>query len=206
MCTNTGDGTPVTAVVDRASGTMTIGITGHEPTYQASNPDYAGGPTFDCGVAQGFLLTNTGLAGGSFTLVLVADGTDNVWMNDGNGNYLINAGGGSGDKLQSRADGASLLVGVTPVSGVPGVYVIVFNGASSVLYVSAEAADVLGDAGTPASLAGVVLGLLGTYNMTGPGLTGSCRHALIYSGAATSVDASYLLYGFGNESGITIGA
>lgn len=204
-CTNTGDGTPVTAVVDKASGTMVVGVTGNEPTFQAANPDYDNGPTFDCAAAQGFILTNTGITGGPWTLVLVCDGTDQVWMQDASGNYLVNAGGGSGDKLQSRADGASLLVGATAVSGVPGVYIIDFDDATSALYTSAETADASGDAGTAASLAGVALGLLGTAAMAGNGLMGSCRHALIYSGKLSAVDRAYLLNGFGDESGITIG-
>ena len=205
-CTNTGNGTDVTAANDKASGSMTLGITGHEPTFNSANADYANAPTFDCGAAQGFLLTTTGLTTTAFTVVIVGDGTDGVWFQDGNGNYLANAGGGSGNKVQITSAAGPYLVGATAKSGVPGVYVLVFNGASSKVYTSAYTADASGDAGTLSTLSGVTIGLLGTYNMTGNGLMGSCRHALIYDGALSQTDVEYLLDGFGDESGITIGA
>lgn len=205
-CTNTGNGTDVTAVNDKASGSMTIGLTGNEPTFNSSNADYANAPTFDCGTAQGFLLTTTGLTTTAFTVVIVGDGADTPWFQDGNGNYLINAGGGSGNKVQITSAAGPYLVGATAKSGVPGVYVLVFNGASSKVYTSAYTADASGDAGTLSSLSGVTIGLLGTYNMSGVGLAGSCRHALIYNGALSQTDVEYLLDGFGTESGITIGA
>lgn len=205
-CTNTGNGTDVTAAVDKASGSMTIGLTGHEPTFNSANADYANAPTFDCGAAQGFSLTTTGLTTTAFTVVIVGDGTDNVWFQDGNGNYLISAGGGSGDKVQMTSAAGPYLAGATAKSGVPGVYILVFNGASSKVYTSAYTADASGDAGALSDLTGVTIGLLGTYNMTGNGLMGSCRHALIYDGALSQTDVEYLLDGFGDESGITIGA
>ena len=205
-CTNTGNGTDVTAVVDKASGSMTIGLTGNEPTFNSSNADYDGAPTFDCGSAQGFLLSTTGLTTTAFTAVLVCDGQDGVWFQDGNGNYLVNAGGGSGDKAQMTSAAGPYLASTTATSTVPGVYVFVFNGASSLIYTSAETPSASGDAGTLSSLSGVTIGLLGTYNMSGAGLQGSCRHALIYDGAMSANDVAYLLNGFGDESGITIGA
>ena len=205
-CTNTGNGTNVTAVTDRAGGTMTVGVTGNEPTFNASNVDYAGAPTFDCGAGQGFLLTNTGLTTSAFTVVIVGDGTDGVWLQDGNGNYLINAGGGSGDKVQITSAAGPYLVGATAKSGVPGVYILVFNGASSAVYTSAYTADASGDAGGLSDLTDVTIGLFGTYNMSGNGLMGSARHGLIYTGALSGPDRNYLLNGFGSESGLTIGA
>lgn len=203
-CTHSGNGTDVTAVVDKAGGSMTIGLTGNEPTYNSANADYANAPTFDCGSAQGFILSNTGLTTSAFTVVIVGDGADGIWFQDASGNYLINAGGGSGDKVQITSAAGPYLVGATAKSGVPGVYILVFNGATSAVYTSAHTADASGDAGALSDLSGLNIGLLGTYNMSGVGLGGSCRHALIYSGALSTADRAHLLDGFGTESGITI--
>ena len=186
---------------------MTLTVpAGKEPTYDAVDANYASAPTLDCGAAQGIELTTTGLTTTAFTVLIVGDGSTTYWLQDGGGNYLISAGGGSGDKLQINADAATYLVSSTVTDGVPGVYIAVFNGASSKIYTSARTASATGDAGTLADLTGTLIALGGTYNRTGNGLMGSLRHAMIFAGALSQGDCEYLLTGFGAESGITIGA
>jgi len=205
--THTGDGTPVTAIADQAAGTMTVTVPGAKrPTYDLADANYNNAPTIDCGTAQGIELTTTGLTTTAFTLVMVANGVDNAWMQDGNGNYLVYAGAGTGNDLGITANAATYLATSGNESGVAGVYIFVFNGASSKIYASALTAAASGDAGALADLTGLTVTLGGPSGLVGVGLMGSIRHAMIYSGALSNADCGYLLTGFGAESVITIGA
>ena len=203
----------VTAITNKAGG-ATITITGgQEPGYTSSNSDYGGAapqPTFDfLSGSPAVKITGHGIttgAGGPFSLVFVADGTDNFWFCDANANNFVTAGGGSGNKLQLSGAG-TVLVGGTISSGVPGVYVCVFNGASSKLYTSAHTPDASGDAGAIQDQTGVTF-VVGNYGAPSSGgkMAGSIRHFLLYSGALSQDDVDYLLDGFGAAAGITIGA
>ncbi len=198
----------VTAWADQSGGSMTVTIPGgKEPTYNASNADYASAATIDCGSNQGAILSNLGLTTGPFTIVFVADGTDNSWLGDNSGNYLITSGGGSGNKLQASSNaGSPVLVSSVATSGVPGVYVLVFDGVTtSKIYTSAHTASASGSMGAINDLTGLTLSVGGTYNLGGAGLMGSLRHFLIYDGVMSPTDVAYLLDGFGSESGISIG-
>lgn len=197
----------VTAVNDKASGSMVASITGgKEPDYNASNADYADAPTIDCGEAQGLFLNSTGLTTSAFTVLVVGDGQDSPWFQDGNGNYLISAGGGSGDKPQITADASTYLASTTAASGVPGVYVFVFNGAASKIFTSALTPSATGSSGSPGDLTSVQIAVGGAYNLSGAGMLGSIRHFAIYDGALSDGDVATLLAAAGEESGITIGA
>ncbi len=86
------------------------------------------------------------------------DGVDGVWLQDGNGNYLANAGGGSGNDLQMTSNGATAFNTGGNESGVPGVYVFVFSGNPSKMFSSAKTAT-SGNPGSLSSLSGVTIGL-----------------------------------------------
>ena len=206
----TVDAGAVSAVTNKAGGGMVITATGHTPTFNEANADYADGPTIDCGSNQGFQLTNHGLTTGGFTLILVGDGVDTAWLQDANGNYLVSAGGGSGNDLQITSDAATYINTSGSggnESGVPGVFAFVFAGASSKIFASAETAKVgPTSAGSLSTLSGVSIALGGTYNLSGAGLGGSIRHALMYSGALSNGDIAYLLNGFAADvTDLTIG-
>jgi hypothetical protein len=207
--TDVTEGSPgqVSAVTNKAGGGATLTINaGKEPTLNASNADYANAPTIDCGSAQGIFLTTHGLTTGAFTVVIVGDGQANPWFQDASGNYLISAGGGSGDDLQITGNAATYLSSANNKSGVPGCYAFNFNTTASKIFASAETESASGSAGNPmGNLTGVTIGLGGTYNLSGAGMQGSIRHLLIYSGVLSNADIAYLLNGFGDESGIAIG-
>lgn len=195
----------VSAVVNRAGGGAVLTIdAGDEPGFTASNPNYNNGPTLDVGAGKGIKLTSHGLTNAPFSVVFVANGGDAVWFQDANGNWLINAGGGSGDKLQLSGDGVgTLLVGDLAKKDVPGVYIFVFNGATSKIYQS-KLTPFSGAGGT-VGVPGATIGLASNYNTTAS-LVGSFRHLMVFSGALSPADCTYLLNGFGAESGLAIGA
>lgn len=198
-------GGSISAVTNRAGGSAILTIdAGDEPGFTAANSSYGGGPTIDIASGDGIKLTNHGITTNAITLIMVCHGTDAFWFYDANGVLFANAGGGSGDKLQISNDGGTYLVGDIAKSGVPGVYIFVFNGTSSKIYESKRTPKT-GSAGTPGS-AGATIGLASSYDTTGVGLGGSFRHLLLFTGALSQSDCEYELTGLGAESGLTIGA
>ncbi len=202
--TSTGEGTAVTAMVDRASvSTVTISG-GQQPTYDAVDANYAGAPTWDNNGSKVVKITNHGLTNTAITIVIVGDGGDGLWMQDSNGNLTIYGGGGAGAEIGATFNAfGNYIFGGGPAT-TAGVYIAVLNGASSKVYRSALT-PTTGSTGTPSDLTGLTIGV-GNSVSPGGGQVGSMRHVLIYAGALSQANVAYLLAGFGLESGITIGA
>lgn len=197
----------VSAIVNQAGGGAVITIPGgNKPTQEVANADYDGEDTAGCTSNQGIQITNHGLTTGPFWVVFVADGTDNYWMQDGNGTSGITAGGGSGDKLQITNDAGTYLAGAVAKSGVPGVYIMQFANNPNAKIWESKLTPVTGNAGTLGDLTGVTIGVGNVASLSGVGLNGSIREYMLGSGTLSTNDATYLLNGFGDKHGLTIGA
>lgn len=201
-------GTPptITGITNLAGGTATIGIpTSKNPELESSNADFANKRAFDVTSNKGFTIDNHGLTTDPFSVLFVCDGIDNAWFQDANGYYLVNAGGGSGDKLQATSNagpyGKDNTVGV---SGVAGVYIVVFTGTNAAKLYASKTTPATDDCGTLHDLTNVLLTVGGPAGLSGGGL-GKLRHFMLFDGALSAADAEYLLLGFEEESGVAVG-
>ena len=199
----------VSAIVEKA-GVSTVVINALQtPGYTASNADYAGAPTFDFQdlvLAQAARISGHGLTTGAFTLVLVGDGDDGYWLAEPGGSTFVNGGGGAGAEIQATSDaGGNLFLGGGPAT-TASVFIVVFNGASSKIYRSALT-PTTGNAGALQDLTGGTLTAGNLASATqGAQQGGSTRHLMLFNGALSQANCEYLLNGFGDESGIAIGA
>jgi hypothetical protein len=199
----------VTAITNKGTGGNPTINAGEEPAYTASNGSYNNRPTWKCGTAATKVIraANThGMTTGARTIVVVGQCSNTGYaLGTPSGNTNVAGGGGSGDKWQGTSDAfGTILVSGSGLANNPSVMIIVLNGGSSSIYVSSTTATT-GGSGALEDLTSSTI-MIGNYG--GPtaatGQDGDTTHFLIYNAALNLTQCTYLLNGFGAQSGITI--
>lgn len=199
----------VTAIANKGTGGNPTINSGEEPAYTSSNASYGNRPTWKCGTAATKVIrapSTHGITTGARTVVVVGQCSNSGYaLGLPSGNTNVAGGGGSGDKWQGSSDAfGTILVSGSGLANNPSVMVLVFNGASSELYVN-SVTSTSGGTGALEDLTGQQI-MIGNYG--GPtaasGQDGDTTHFLVYNAALNLTQATYLLRGFGAQAGITI--
>lgn len=194
-------GTGVSAWADQSgSGNNVSQATGSkQPTLNASDAAYNNQKTLTFASASTQVMQSAALAGGSlstFTAMIVGndDGTNAYYLSDIPGNtYVVYTQFGD-----YRAAGTVALDSGVAIATGPRVFIIVCNGASSSIFISANTAKASGNLGTT-TFASVDLGYAGNY------LNGKIAEVAIWNGVKTPTDINNALAYAGSRYGISIG-
>lgn len=205
-----GGGT-VSAFNNKGSTGVDPTVSAEQPTYNAANVNYNNLPTWKCvagGAAASYIQAAAaahGLTTGPYTVVIVGQCKDaNYALGTPSGNTAIAGGGGTGNKWQAVSDAATYLASTAGVTDNPSVMAMVFDGASSDLYVN-SLTPTSGSAGVPAEDLSASNVIIGNYGGPTIALGQDGDTALVaFFPADKTADLPAILNGLGAKFGITI--